>query len=135
MSGSPSQNVLNALQVFAMNNAFNARGALPSPAEAKMSATALGRRSLYATAKNGTQEEKKAARATVLETRRLIEASRRNIRQGPHQGPLPNFQETPWNIGLASQQVPMHSTTQPCQNAYDIYGAIKFYALYLVPDG
>lgn len=101
-----------------MNNAFNAKGALPSPAEAKMSATALGRRSLYATAKNGTLEEKAASRATVLETRRLIEASRRNIRQGPLQGPLPNFQETPWNIGLASQQVPpfppsVHRVTFP----------------------
>lgn len=91
-----------------MNVAFNAKGALPSPAEAKLSATALGRRYLNGMVKNGTEEQRRAVRATVLESQRIIEASRRNIRQGPHQGPLPNFSETPWNVGLASQQVGFH---------------------------
>lgn len=106
-----------------MNAAFNNKGALPSPAEAKLSATALGRRYLNGMAKNSTEEEKKAVRATVLESQRIIEASRRNIRQGPHQGPLPNFSETPWNVGLASQQV----DPDPDQDSLDILRVVSYW--------
>lgn len=91
-------------QVRAMNDAFDRVGHLPSPAEAKMATTQQGRRHLRA-----GNYSSPAARSAALEAGRVLEASRRTLRQGPSGA---NYSQTPWNIGLASQQVP-HSSI-PC---------------------
>lgn len=98
------------LKVQAMNDAFDRAGLLPSPADAKMATTSLGRRHLRA----GGNYSSPAARSAVLEAGKALEASRRTLRGG---STFNNFSQSPWNIGFASQQVRHTKITPPKQSS------------------